>query len=276
MRLIFNRYLELASVHALRGWLNTEGITSKQWTSSKGKPVGGHAFSRGTLYRLLRNETYLGYIRHKGTLFEANGEAISPSTATGKHGRKYRHYVSSSLLKGNKAKTSSDQGDAIIQRISADALEGEVTQLIARLVPTRASNAMTLPNRIEVHRGAIHFVLPKSECRGLESRLNDGETIKPHLGDVDSVLLLAPIHMRNRRGRTEITSGHQTNKPNRDPILINALRRAHAMVEQDTSRLPICQTSPPTQYARRLIRLAFLAPDLQKKIMDGTQPSNAA
>ncbi len=316
VRLIFNRYLELSSVHTLRDWLSTEGITSKQWTSSKGKPVGGHAFSRGALYHLLRNETYLGYIRHKGTLYEAdhppiiskelfdkvqsaldagsnrhakardkrsrapltgrlfdaNGEAMSPSTATGKHGRKYRYYVSSSLLKGSKPKTSSDQGGTIIQRISADALEGEVTQLIARLVPTRTSDAMTLASRIEVHRGAIHFVLPKSECRGLESRLTNGETIKPHPGDVDSVLLLAPIRMRNRRGRTEITSGQQTSKPNRDPILINALRRAHAMVEQDTSRLPICRTSPPTQYARRLIRLAFLAPDLQKKIMDGTQP----
>ena len=46
------------------------------------------------------------------------------------------------------------------------------------------------------------------------------------------------------------------------------------MVELDTRHLPVCHKSPETQYGRRLIALAFLAPDLQQAILEGTQPAD--
>ena len=61
---------------------------------------------------------------------------------------------------------------------------------------------------------------------------------------------------------------------NRDSVLIGALRRAHALVDVDARQLPICDRSPDTQYGRRLISLAFLAPDLQRAILEGTQPAD--
>lgn len=53
---------------------------------------------------------------------------------------------------------------------------------------------------------------------------------------------------------------------------ISALQRAHAMIEFDSNRLPRCTSVPYSQYGRRLIRLALLAPDLQKMILAGRQP----
>ena len=60
----------------------------------------------------------------------------------------------------------------------------------------------------------------------------------------------------------------------RDPILINALRTAHAMLEHDGAGRPKLVTVPRPRYERRLARLAFLSPKLQAAILGGTQPAN--
>jgi site-specific DNA recombinase len=66
VRLIFRRYAELASVRLLKAELEARGIKSKSWTSASGRLVGGKPFSRGALYLMLQNRTYLGDIVHKG------------------------------------------------------------------------------------------------------------------------------------------------------------------------------------------------------------------
>ncbi|WP_298021968.1 recombinase family protein [uncultured Parasphingopyxis sp.] len=76
VRQIFGRYLDLGSVHALQRELDAHGIRSKQWTTSKGRPMGGQPFSRGALFHLLRNRLYLGKIVHKGEVHEGGHAAI--------------------------------------------------------------------------------------------------------------------------------------------------------------------------------------------------------
>src|ERR1700723_3153147 len=66
VRLIFRRYAEVGSVRLLKDELEARGIKSKSWTSASGRLVGGKPFSRGALYLMLRNRTYLGDIVHKG------------------------------------------------------------------------------------------------------------------------------------------------------------------------------------------------------------------
>jgi len=66
VRAIFRRYAELGSVRLLKEELDARGIKSKSWTSASGRPIGGKPFSRGALYLMLQNRTYLGEIVHKG------------------------------------------------------------------------------------------------------------------------------------------------------------------------------------------------------------------
>jgi hypothetical protein len=42
------------------------GVKSESWTSASGRLRGGKPFSRGALYLILQNRTYLGEIVHKG------------------------------------------------------------------------------------------------------------------------------------------------------------------------------------------------------------------
>ena len=60
VRLIFRRYTELGSVRLLNEELEAQGIRSKSWTSASGRRIGGKPFSRGALYLILQNRTYLG------------------------------------------------------------------------------------------------------------------------------------------------------------------------------------------------------------------------
>ena len=57
-----------------------------------------------------------------------------------------------------------------------------------------------------------------------------------------------------------------------DQKLINALKRAHAMIRRDDTGLPVIERRPKGPYERRLIQLAFLAPDIQRDILMGRQP----
>ncbi len=62
---IFERYLKLGNVRALRNDLEARGFVSEVKVSKKGNRHGGRPFSRGALYHLLSNPIYIGEIRHK-------------------------------------------------------------------------------------------------------------------------------------------------------------------------------------------------------------------
>ena len=80
-----------------------------------------------------------------------------------------------------------------------------------------------------------------------------------------------PIALSPRGGRRSISIGLKDSTVH-DTTLIAALRKAHAMLEQDQRGQPLVVTSPTSLYDRRRLRLAFLAPDIQQAILAGRQP----
>ena len=312
VRLIFTRYLELGSVHLLRDWLTDQHITPKQWTADSGRKMGAASFSRGALYHLLRNPIYRGAIRHKGVLheggheaivkaqlfervqakldaqanrrrqsnspvnrgklagrlFDANGEPMSPTFSHGRKGKTYRYYVSSSLLKGGKPNGDSE----IIQRIPANAIETRLTQAAQRLCGSPDAGLTTI-ERVDLARNRLSFTIRKNQCEGIDARLGEGENCSEDPTSPDQLRITIPLKVRNLRGRTFL-EGSSAPRPRIDATLIGALRKAHAMIELDGYNLPTLQKSPDTQHDRRILQLAFLAPDLQARILNGKQPAH--
>ncbi len=76
VQMLFERYHVLGCVSALKRELDREGITSRVWSSSTGLQHGGASFSRGILYKILRNPVYIGQISHKGLIYEGQHDAI--------------------------------------------------------------------------------------------------------------------------------------------------------------------------------------------------------
>ena len=75
-----------------------------------------------------------------------------------------------------------------------------------------------------------------------------------------------------RGGRRSVQTGNPR-AASPDPILIAALRKAHAMLVRDSTGLPLVTAAPASPYDRRILRLAFLAPDIQRDILAGRQPA---
>src|SRR5687767_6372299 len=69
---IYRLYLTLGCVSKLKAHLDDGAVLTEKRTSRSGQIGGGIKYSRGALYRILRNRIYLGEISHKGSIY--NGE----------------------------------------------------------------------------------------------------------------------------------------------------------------------------------------------------------
>jgi site-specific DNA recombinase len=77
VRLIFRRFLDLGSALLQIRELNAQGYRTKLWIDAgRHIPARGGRSARGTLYKLLRNRTYLGETVHKGRSYPGEHEPI--------------------------------------------------------------------------------------------------------------------------------------------------------------------------------------------------------
>jgi site-specific DNA recombinase len=76
VRLIFRRYLELASLGKLLEELRERGILTKVRHLSNGRTIGGIPFTRGPLAYLLRNRFYIGEVVYRGEVCVAQHTPI--------------------------------------------------------------------------------------------------------------------------------------------------------------------------------------------------------
>jgi site-specific DNA recombinase len=303
VRHIFQSYIKLQSVHALERQLAAEGIVTKVQKRRDGSQRGGVPFSRGALLHLLRNRTYLGLIVHKdkqhqgvheaivdqqlfdkvqalldtkarrsdvkdtgrgkamlvGRLFDADGNPMSPSFSRGKSGRAYRYYVSAPLQQG--ARLDKDTP----RRVSARVIDGFVADLAQRFWP-RDDQRLALIDRAELHSGSVHLLV---------SRKAGAMIARDECADVDVIpegQQVRVIVLMQLGASASHRNGSRDGGIRRDPTLIRALRKAHVMAGKGDDRLPLLIASPDSPYDRRLVRLAFLAPDIQRDIIAGQQP----
>jgi hypothetical protein len=192
---------------------------------------------------------------------------MCPTFSYGKGGKLYRYYVSAPLQQGQR---QCDGHDAI-HRVSAPALEALLARTVRRLATSQVSDPLHLLARIEIHSRSLQLLLPVQYLPTARSRIQKGETVERDPIDRTQLCLTLPICAVLRGGRTMLIEAEAPG-PRPDPVLIRALRAAHAMVEKDDSGLPVLDAAPPSPYHRRLVRLAFLAPDIQRAILAGKQP----
>ena len=76
VRHIFQRYIALGSVRALKQELDSDGVVSKVRHYKNGRRAGGVPLARGALYLMLQNRIYLGEIVHKGKNYPGEHDAI--------------------------------------------------------------------------------------------------------------------------------------------------------------------------------------------------------
>ena len=304
VRMIFKTYRDLRSVHALERQLAEQGVVSKIMTRRDGSVRGGVPFSRGALFHLLRNRTYIGKIVHKdkaypgahqaildeglfnkvqaildanaqrstspkaaidrallvGRLFDQDGNPMCPSFSRGKSGKLYRYYVSAPLQQGARM-----NGDAV-RRVPARAVESLVSDTMAQLLPDHA-DPVRIVQKVELARGALHLMVPAKQAAKMRTEADAGIQIMTDVGE-GRVIIATTISAR--AGTALIRAGKCNHR--RDPAMIGALRKASAMLGKDDQAMPVLAAAPESPYLRKLVQLAFLAPDIQRDILSGRQP----
>jgi site-specific DNA recombinase len=212
----------------------------------------------------------------KGLIFDADGEPMSPAFSYGRGGRLYRYYVSAPLQQGRSFPQSSDA----IRRIPADAVEDLVGDRLVGLVRTKVGASLRdlvgAIRRVDVDAASIRITLIRSSLVA-----SVAEALESHPEDRNLAVLHLPICCRFRGGRTWLISAAGSGGPaqgRRDPVLIRALRQSHKLAAGigwrciDGAVDDVGRKAPANAYERRLCRLAFLAPDLQRRILEGRQP----
>lgn len=212
----------------------------------------------------------------RGILFDVDGSPMSPSFTHGKAGRVYRYYVSAPLQQGRSVKPGVDA----IRRVPAHEIEGlvadEMRQRLHAADDVQIATLLSAVTRIDLEAQALRVTMSKSGLS--QSARADCE---PHDGDARLVVATLAIRCRLRGGRASAIAPaglDAVRVSRRDPKLIKALQRAHQIAgglgwrsrdgSLDTSEL----MSPISYYDRKLCRLAFLAPDIQRRIFEGRQP----
>jgi hypothetical protein len=236
-----------------------------------------------------------------GKLFAESGISLTPSHAV-KGERRYRYYVSRSLIKGTGDSTGRGW------RLPAPEIERSVTAAACKMLsdqtaiataahaiglaenrlPSVFTLAQTWRQRLqsEVEAGAalttlvLRVDLSDSGIRlALKVPIVDGG-VQPVVNATELIIRCdVPIQIRRRGVEMRLViEGNRAPAPRADPALLKAIARAlHWSDELLSGRAPSIakvaeREEVSARYVRRLMRLAFLAPKIVEMIAAGRQP----
>ncbi|MFL6726024.1 MAG: recombinase family protein [Sphingomicrobium sp.] len=344
VRHIFSRYIELGNVRLLADELNEQEINCPERTTAAGRRFGGGAFTRGQLYKLLSNPTYIGRIDHGGRSHQANHppiieqaqwdevQAILASNTNGMRGPapaessllagkliddrgvpmvavhackgkvRYRYYVSRDLHHSGNA--SNSDGWRLPAREIEPLVRARVAALLNDPIEVLASQA-TMPSTDELKAmilqgkaAAVRLAGPRAPGTKLlrelvsEVRLGidriliflDPAKVASLLGiaGLAEAIELEVVTSLKRSGcvmRLIMRNGSAA-LPTVDATLIKSIARARNWWDQlcDDAALTVTGIADREQltrsYVTRVLRLAFLSPDVLKSLLDGKAPAH--
>ncbi len=214
----------------------------------------------------------------RGFIFDTDGHPMSPSFTFGRNGKVYRYYVSAPIQQGRAVRPDPNA----LRRVSADEIEGVLARELRRRCGWNDDmtffNLLGCVKRVDLEAGAIRIAILRAKAPRGTVLEGDWDPTEPGV-----VAVTIPIRCRLRGGRTWITGvGDEAGakRVRRDAALIRGLQQAHrAMAElgwyksDGTIADGRTMKAPQNAYDRKLARLAFLAPDIQKRILEGRQPA---
>ena len=227
-----------------------------------------------------------------GLVFDDKGNRMSPQWSLGRDGSRHCYYVSQAILQHRRESAGS------LPRVAARTLDGLVEQVFASLVGEHMESnngsdcdaaAVSSSVREVIASVVVHadkaVIETLREGQPMRAKQPSGpklpaDAIVVRLDKGLRITIPGPLKLRGGVRRVEgwDASDWSASKPRFDKTLIAALARAHRWreaVEQGVV-VNIDAYANAEQINRRrmreLLRLAFLAPDIQRAILDGRQP----
>jgi len=236
-----------------------------------------------------------------GKLFDESGEGLTPSHAV-KGNRRYRYYVSRRLINGtaSQSETGWRIPAAEIERTVATAVAATLDDRTAILNDIEQSDsstahvksildaASTWSRRLrsgEETATTLELIIDRVELRadGIQLSFNlpieTSGRLAGHGPTHLKLTRLIPLQMRKRGIEMKfVINNNSKSSPQTDPALLKMIARAHCWFEdlisgRSASMVEIGKREKVgKRYVSRIIRLAFLAPDIVGQIASGCHP----
>jgi DNA invertase Pin-like site-specific DNA recombinase len=240
-----------------------------------------------------------------GKLFDENGEPLYSTGAKGRHGGRYRYYVSRELVRRGGSSVGKDKS----WRLAALELEQSVVVSARSILNDHAAIATTL-QEAGVSSAEIQSVLKIADAKsallesgpqaasmiaelvkrvdlrknGMEILMNL-ESLLPLDSAVRRAAMLTftrfvPLRMKRRGVAMRLVIGGGVSTRKTDPILLKAVARGHKWFNELVSgrarftREIAAREGVNERFVRRLIPLAFLSPAIVQAIAEGRQPTD--
>jgi len=239
----------------------------------------------------------------QGLVFDAEGARLQP-THSNKQGRKYRYYVSSSIIRDVNSASDGlripaiDLERLILRTVSSKLKDmkwvgqylapGDAQQASA-LITRSGALARQVENLANHNTGILKKVVQKISVnkRAVEIELNQngvrqalelGPT-EPTESELDSFKIRVPSHLLRCGKQVKLIIGeHHTNTNGPDQRLVREVvqaRQWHSALSkgkvETMARIAKSNGCSPSHVSRK-ITLAMLAPDILEMILTGTQP----
>jgi site-specific DNA recombinase len=245
-----------------------------------------------------------------GLIYDAHGESMTPSHAI-KKGVRYRYYVSKALVAGNAGGANKGQRipaaniealvtgrirawladpvavlnavqchepDTAAQKGLLDEAAGLATTWQTLDAERLRAIVRAMVKKVQVHSDRVEMMLDQS---GVALWLNAKDQQQPaHVGGDDRgrqlTVLIIPARLKRTGIEMRLVVEDGSEPANIDPVLVRL--RAHAtrarLIEEASLTLKeiAAEEEISSSYATRLLRLAFLAPDIVTAIVNGRHP----
>jgi hypothetical protein len=339
---MYERYLVLRSIRALKIELDQAGIYAPQRHYASGREYGGVPFSRGNLQRILTNPIYIGKISHfdkvyegqhpaiidsalweavqnkridnqqaqeqrpkapsdsllTGILFDSEGLRLTPSHSQ-KQSKRFRYYLSQQLVNEGKASTPNGiripaqelelmvinqlcdwltDSDAVIGALNPE--PEQVQNLVADSVKLATDLQENKTEQYQLLRQIIERVEVGSTYVSLFIKAAALTIVNEE--SADKLITLRTNVQLKRCGYAMrlIITDENKNQTFKDQRLIDHLSKAYQWLTLITSGKvqsikEIADAEGLDQsHVTRTINKAFLAPDIIRTILNGTQPAH--
>lgn len=286
VREIFDAYIRLGSVAALKAELSRRGIVSKHWMSTTGRTWGGVPLARGPIYWLLRNPVYVGRVSHKGQIFEGRQKPIvdlavwekAQEIMSGKSASREKR----SVIPGGRplaGRLFDDQGNVMspsyTNRPSGRRYAYYISQALLQNDKERAG-AIPRVRAEEIERLVSKALgIEEKELTSQVERVvvydDRIEIAKASVGEEEDAVVAVPARLAFRNRARVLDDGSA--RP--DPTIVRALARAHewrGWLEQDevqSYRNVAKKAEVDATYIQLILPLAFLDPQIMRELLDG-------
>lgn len=226
--------------------------------------------------KVVRRERRIRNSPLTGLVFDAAGNRMSPAHAHGKSGQRYLYYVTAPLQAGGTVR------DDILCRVPAAVIEDAVFERLRRWSDRSSAGLSDLASflrRVEVRRDCMVIDVATPEHEDWLANLDPSEQASP--ASDETMRVACSLKISTRGGRTWMmqSGAAAPRKVRPDRALIAGLRRAHAelksrSIDLANPRAPIPDAKGMGDpYLRKLSSITFLAPDIQRAILEGRQPT---